>query len=264
MSFFSHKYAFFLNSEDRYDQEIPFIKNQSFGGTMVLWKKELDTHISVHSVSTTSFLPVIFSPPGSPVSVHIALYLPTSGQESEFLEQITLLRITIEELKDTYPECLIYLRGDGNVNKNNKVRFKIFQTFIHNFDLVNIPINHKTYHHFIGDGLFDSDIDVIIQSRVAPNIEKIEDILCRNKYPEVDSHHDAIVSTVSMPVKPVPSAQDVLVSAPRVANKQEKIAWSVDNIPEYQALVSPRLIKLRSDWFLPNSTDSVSITLKYY
>ena len=89
---------------------------------MSLWKTELDPHISVLPSSTTSFLPILFSPPGSPPSVHISIYLPTSGKESEFLGEISQLRATIEEIKVTYKDVLVYIRGDSNVNRNNKPR----------------------------------------------------------------------------------------------------------------------------------------------
>ena len=33
-------YKFYLNSEDIHDPEVPFAKNQTFGGTMIGWKNE--------------------------------------------------------------------------------------------------------------------------------------------------------------------------------------------------------------------------------
>ena len=37
-----NNYHFSLNSEDKLDEEAPFTKNKTYGGTMVLWKQELD------------------------------------------------------------------------------------------------------------------------------------------------------------------------------------------------------------------------------
>ena len=254
-------YSFYLNSEDKYDQDLPLVKNQAFGGTMVLWRKTLDSFISVHPGTTTSFLPIIYCPPGAPVSVHIALYLPTSGQESEFIEQIALLRIAIEELQEKYPESFFFLRGDSNVNINNKNRDKIFKHFCSTLDLINIPTNHKTYHHFLGNGLFDSSIDVILQSATAPNKEKVEDVLCQTHFPEIDSHHDIIFSSVSLPVDDTPLGEDHQISAPRIPNTRQKIIWADDKIVEYEEMVAPRLAKMRKDWLVPNSASTVSILL---
>ena len=204
MKYFTPQYKYYLNSEDRYDKELPFVKNQAYGGTMAMWKAEHDAHITVHPVLTTSYLPVIFSPPGSPVSVHVALYLPTSGQEIEFVEQIVLLRNTLFELQDKYPGSLIYLLGDSNVNVNNKSRFKVFCDFLNTFQFVTIPMFPNTYHHFLGDGLFDSEIDVIVlqKSNININSEQVEKILCSKSHSEIDSHHDVILSSFSCQVHP--------------------------------------------------------------
>ena len=260
MSNFTSHYKSFLNSEDNYDTDIPFLKNQAFGGTMAMWKVEHDPFITVYPVLTTSFLPIIFSPPGSPITVHIVLYLPTSGQEMEFTEQVVLLRSTILELQDKFPNPLIYLRGDSNVNPNNKNRVKIFTDFLSTFKLSIIPLYHKTYHHFLGNGLFDSEIDVIITSDV--NSERVEKILCSQERHDIDSHHDMILSTITMPFEGVPEPEDSLLSAPRVPNTRQRIIWSDENISAYQDLVSPLLKQLRSNWSNPNSPASFSLLLQ--
>ena len=260
MSNFTSHYKSFLNSEDNYDTDIPFLKNQAFGGTMAMWKVEHDPFITVYPVLTTSFLPIIFSPPGSPITVHIVLYLPTSGQEMEFTEQVVLLRSTILELQDKFPNPLIYLRGDSNVNPNNKNRVKIFTDFLSTFKLSINPLYHKTYHHFLGNGLFDSEIDVIITSDV--NSERVEKILCSQERHDIDSHHDMILSTITMPFEGVPEPEDSLLSAPRVPNTRQRIIWSDENISAYQDLVSPLLQQLRSKWSNPNSPASFSLLLQ--
>ena len=112
MELIGDSYCGELNSDDKHDEELPLFKNKSHGGTMVIWKRTIDKYISIYPVPSSSYLPVIFSPPGSPVSVHIALYLPTSGQESKFVNEISQLRIIIEEIQEKYPDCFLYLRGD--------------------------------------------------------------------------------------------------------------------------------------------------------
>ena len=96
---------------------------------MVLWKRKYDPYISVHPVSTTAFLPIIFHPPGSVLSIHIAIYLPTHGQDNKFLEDITKLSVVIEELNETHPDAPIFLRGDFNVNHKNKKRRDLLDHF---------------------------------------------------------------------------------------------------------------------------------------
>ena len=250
-----------LNSDDKHDEELPLFRNKSHGGTMVIWKRTIDKHISVYPVTSSSYLPVIFSPPGSPVSAHIALYLPTSGQESKFVNELSQLRIIIEEIQERYPDCLLFLRGDCNVNLKNKDRNNIFMDFCSNLRLRNVPLLHKTYHHFIGEGLFDSNIDVILHSENTPEPESITSVICKFENYLVDSHHDIILSTIDLPVVDVKNDEDNLIKAPRIQNTRVKILWNDENIPAYQAEVSDKLSSLRVNWTNPSSRTSLSILL---
>ena len=49
-------------------------------------------------------------------------YQNASDKESEFLGEISQLKATIKEIKVTYKNVLVYIRGDSNVNINNKPR----------------------------------------------------------------------------------------------------------------------------------------------
>ena len=118
----------------------------------------------------------IFSPPGSPVTVHIALYLPTAGRDIDYVDQITKLDNCIADLKAKHEDCVVFIRGDGNTNANNKERKKILEYFLSRNQLIKVPIDHCTYHHFLGGGAFDSNIDVILHSKELPSPEKVSKI----------------------------------------------------------------------------------------
>ena len=109
MVLFRGEYMASLNSQDLYDLELPLTKTTTFGGTMILWRQELNPFISVVSVDSTAFLPLVFAPPDQAVSVHISVYLPTQGQESEFIDCLSSLSMVMEELSDKYPKCTFYL-----------------------------------------------------------------------------------------------------------------------------------------------------------
>ena len=258
MAHLSTKYSFYVNSEDMHDPEASFTKSKTHGGTMILWRKSLEPYVSIFPTSSTAFLPLIYSPPSSQPSVHIALYLPTSGQETEFIDQITELKLKIKEILLIYPGAILFLRGDSNVNPNNKPRARIFKNFCDELKLKNVLINHKTYHHFLGNGAFDSSIDVILHSLSAPSPEEIRQTFCQNTYPEVDSHHDPIASAVSLPCMPVPDKHKDLVSAPRVAHTRYKICWNDDHITDYKAQVGSHLARLRNAWLIPGSSLTIS------
>ena len=110
---------------------------------------------------------------------------------------------------------VVFLRGDSNVNSNNKTRHSLFCSFLSSLSLKRIPLHHKTYHHFIGGGLFDSEIDVVIQSKQSGANEKIEKLFCIDDFPTIDSHHDIILSSLSLPLTPVPPPTGLLTVAPR-------------------------------------------------
>ena len=110
----SHEYCFWLNSDDLYDHDLPLVKSKAAGGTLAMWKKSLDPHISIHPVQSSAILPVVLQLPGARTSVHIAVYLPTSGKEYEFISELASLKICIEELQGKHGNPVIFLRGDAN------------------------------------------------------------------------------------------------------------------------------------------------------
>ena len=258
---FNGEYCHTHSSDDITDPELPFIKNRSNGGTMILWRIELDQYITILPAITPSFVSILFFPPNYQPSLHVSLYLPTSGQESEFIAEITKLSEFIEDLCEQHPGLLIFIRGDSNVNMNNKARLNIFNEFKFNLNLAQVQIGHKTYHHFLGEGLFDSNIDVIIHSQANDIHEEVTAVLCQDDYPCINSHHDPIVSTFSLP-KHLAAQSPSPVKVPTIQNKRTKILWSTENIPEYQKLVCQSLSDLRNRWTVPSSRSSVSLLIK--
>ena len=158
------EYHFALNSADKYDPELPIVKAKATGGTMVLWKVCHDPSIRIHPVSSPSILPIIFSPPNCPTSIHISVYLPTHGKDSKFVEELASLVVCIEELLDRHPQAPIFLRGDFNVNAKNIKRSALLNHFCNDMDFVETPLHHKTYHHFMGNGRSDSNLDKLISN----------------------------------------------------------------------------------------------------
>ena len=75
---------------------------------MVMWRSELDPHIKVLPSTSPAVLPIILSIPGLAVTAHIAIYLPTSGREAEFVTAISDLEAVIEHIKEEF-NCPIYI-----------------------------------------------------------------------------------------------------------------------------------------------------------
>ena len=261
MELFKDNYCSELNSPDKYDVDIAMSRNRAQGGTMVLWRRALDKYISTFPVTSPSFLPVIFSPPGCPVSAHKSIYLPTAGKEVDFLDQLTQLSMCIYELREKYQDCLVFIRGDSNVNPNNTERTKMFSSFLGEHDLHRVHIVHKTYHHFLGGGAFDSNIDTVLHTKEPGVDENIITVFCKLEHPDLDSHHDAILSSFSIPRAAVTDTEQDLVNAPRVNLPRFRILWSEEGKVLYQQHVAGLLHDLRSKWMNPLSRTSLAILL---
>ena len=125
-----------------------------------------------------------------------------------------------------------------------------------NFNLYNIPLGHKTYHHFTGAGLFDSAIDVILCTDQF-GLEEIKNVFCQHEYPFINSHHDPIISMCNLPYSeiPVPPSNP---EAPVIPNTRMKVIWDEESILQYQTLIGDSLEELRGRW--ANSTSKSCIS----
>ena len=162
------QYKMFLNSDDLYDLDLPLLETRAHGGTLTLWKDELDSFITVLPTFSSRITPIVLDCPGYQTTVHINIYLPTAGRDSDFIEALATLQATIDDANEKYPTALVYLKGDANAacppRFNNK-RDAIFQQFCEDNSFINLSLDgHKTYHHFTGFGISDSNIDVALST----------------------------------------------------------------------------------------------------
>ena len=256
---FHGNYSFHLNSEDILCPDLPLDRRKAVGGTMAMWRTQLDPYVTVIPSTSTSYLPILLAIPGVATSVHIALYLPTSGREAEFVSALADLEASILQIKEDYA-CPIYLRGDCNVNQNNRPRAAIFKHFCSKHDLNSIDLNHPTHHHFLGNGSFDAQLDLILCTGPQHPIDTLTSIICKLTNPLVQSHHDVIVTELHLPLVDVALPEPV-IQAPRVPNDRVKIIWEDDNIDDYQNIVCSNLSAIRERWEKLTSPSSISILL---
>ena len=211
-----------LNSEETNNPELALDCSRAHGGTMVMWKTELDPHVHPLPTPSPAFLPILLTVPGYLPSIHIALYLPTSGKDPEFVSTLSLLDAFIEDITAEHA-CPIYIRGDANCNPNNHARSGVFQHFCSKHKFTSIDFGHPSHHHFTGDGLYDAQLDVLLHQTVTVP-EVLSDLLCKLDNPLIESAHDIIVSTCFIPSQSTIS-QDTSenITAPKVENTRIKI-----------------------------------------
>ena len=261
VNYFSGQYFLSLNSSDCFDPELPLVRSSATGGTLAMWKRELDPYVTVLKCPSPGILPIIFTHPEFVTSVHITVYLPTRGQESEFIDALALLANTVHDIKEKHPESMIFVRGDANVNPRNLTRAPLLDHFCKENALHFTNLDHPTYHHFLGNGASDSQLDVVLCSHKSS--EKVHRIHCKLDDPLLDSHHDLIVSSFDLLLNTKPLVdKSANVTAPRVRNIREKILWCDKGIVNFQNLVSPSLVELRSRWNNPSSPSSISVLLQ--
>ena len=174
--------------------DMPMDTRKSVGGTMVMWRTKLGPYIKTVPTTSTAILPIIVSLPGFSVTAHIAIYLPTSGREAEFVSALASLEACLELINEDYA-CPVYIRGDANVNPNNLSRVSLFKHFCSKHKLISLDLAHPTHHHFIGNGLSDTQLDILLYRGPPEQRESLHSIVCKLDNPLIQSHHDLNVSS---------------------------------------------------------------------
>ena len=150
-----------------------------------MWAKHLDPYVSIYPTTSSAFSTLILQVPGYQVSIHVVIYLPTAGKEQYFVSELTDLRICLEGVAVQYPGAILFIRGDSNVNRNNRNRVTLLNQFVEKFELQRVSSHHDTYHHFVGGGKYDSDIDVLLHSDLPGVSEEIISIMCKHDHPSI-------------------------------------------------------------------------------
>ena len=129
---------------------------------MAIWHKLLDPFVSVLPTNTPAVQPIMLEIPGVNPSIHVTVYLPTQGRDQDFIIAVADLECIVRSLCENYPDVPIYIRDDANVNSKNLKRCQSMSSFFGKFEFQQQDLFHNTYHHFMGDGASDSQLDVLL------------------------------------------------------------------------------------------------------
>ena len=77
---------------------------------MVMWQTSLDPFITIIPTQSPSIAAILLNIPGYYPSAHVSLYLPTSGQEVQFVSALATLDNCLEDLLSKYENLQIFLR----------------------------------------------------------------------------------------------------------------------------------------------------------
>ena len=259
---FLGNYSVLLNSEETSNPELALDSSKAHGGTLVMWKVELDPYVVALPTTSPAFLPILLQVPGYAPSIHVALYLPTSGRDSEFVSALSLRDIFLDEVALNHA-CPVYIRGDANCNPRNQVRFALLKHFYSKHKFVSLDFFHPSHHHFTGNGLHDAQLDVLLYQPHTGHAEELNQIICKLEHPLVESAHDIIISSCHLPpAAPILESSSENISAKKIENSRVKVSWDEENTPLYQDIVSDNLVRLRDTWSDFSSHNAVSILLQ--
>ena len=173
------------------------------------------------------------------------------------------MRINIEELQAKLASADVFVRGDCNSSRTNSKGHRIFSKFCSDLSLARVQLHHNSYHHFPGHGSSDSELDVLLYSKGEGISEQLLNIVCKHHTPQVESHHDLLLSLCSvLPVQTPSKDKSKNVIAPKLKNTRHRIIWNEDTWSDYKALVSSHLPRIREQWWDTSSEISMTILLQ--
>ena len=264
MSIFSNYSVPLLNSADIFDPSLPLEKSRAKGGTLAMWKTSLDPYVTPLDCPSPSILPLLINKPGFTKSCHVGVYMPTAGQDEEFVNALSDLETLLLKIRDLHGEgTIVFIRGDMNASSKNVLRSSLLDNFLEKYELRRIKTHHPSYHHFLGyDGQFDSDLDVLLHSDTVNVSEELLSQECRKTHPLVNSLHDILISSAHLPVNNFFIADAAsCYKAPIIANDRIRILWSDEGIERYKNLLEHKLDELASRWCSPHSLPNMSILI---
>ena len=156
------------------------------------------------------------------------------------------------DIYKSFPNSVILIGGDLTNNFKNKPRYTIWTHFLAQYEVAQIELTKPTYHHHIGDGVFDSFIDraFLINPPQHVSISLIQQ-LCPLTTPILDSKHDALIVKFQMPISQN-SPPDVS-KAPTVDFTPIRIKWTHSGIADFSTKVSPILDQLVANFTISSS-----------
>ena len=172
------------------------------------------------------------------------------------------MKVALDDLIREYKDPAIFLRGDANASSSNLKRYPLFNHFCTSYNLKFVDINHKTYHHFMGQGSSDSDLDVLLYSDHDNVGEHLAHVRCGQVDQIIDSHHDVLISACTIPSSISSIIHPPFHPAPRIENGRHRVVWTDEGIAEYEMIVSRLLPGIRNRWLFSSSQVSTSMLLQ--
>ena len=201
-------YEFLATSSDMFipTEDLILRSGPSWHGTAIGWKKSISNNITKFPTISDRFCGVKFEDPSlqSTIITYCA-YLPTTGQDDDFLEVLALLRHDIAQ--NNIENSTVIIGTDSNVSIKSTNRRKVaMEQFVNEFSFKAILQNDEpTFHH--NNQTSESQIDqIFFHIPEKSDIEiRLQDHLCLKDNSENLSSHDVIIGRIFLPSSRVES-----------------------------------------------------------
>ena len=260
-------YNFHSTSSDMFlpAEDIVLKRGPTWHGTAIGWHNNENSKIKNIEVISERFCGVVYHDSDLNIIAYSA-YLPTSGQDDEFLETISLLTLDIIKNMENIEndnKCIIIIGLDSNQSKKSTQRRSgAMKAFMSQFSFQSIlPDETPTFHH--NNQTSESQIDDILFFIPDSSQIKIEfsEQLCKLNNPENLSAHDVVVGQICLP------KSSLKVSEPDYSStytqfQVRKPKWDESGMTGYQTqtarVLSEMLVDCNEPFFLPVVTEMFS------
>ena len=230
-------FKFLTTSSDMFcpPEDLILQSGPTWHGTALGWPSCIDTYITKLPVVSDRFCGVQYLDIANNIDIlSYCAYLPTSGQDDEFTEVVSLLTLDIISHRREHSTIIIGLdlnQSKKSTNRRSDAMIKFMKMFLlHSLHLDDQP----TFHH--NNQVSESQIDHIlcfIPQKANLDI-KLKDILCQKLHSSNLSSHDVVVGEICLP-----QPNDKLVKEPNYSKTYEefnvkKIKWNESGVHGYQ------------------------------
>ena len=215
-------YRFLSTASDMFTpaEDLMMTPGTAWQGTTIGWSAEIDKNVTKLPIISDRFCGVFYAD-GELSFLSYSAYLPTSGQDEDFLEVLDQLRSDVTQHK--LDNSTIIIGADTNQSaKSSKRRTEAMDRFRKEFSLDSILVsNEPTFHH--NNQTSVSQIDTIlfyIPEKSEIGLE-YSDHLCKLKNSANLSSHDVILGNIKIPLRStnIPEADYSETYEPFIVNK---------------------------------------------
>ena len=232
----------FLPTEDLILKSAPV-----WHGTSLGWKKSVEKLITKVNVVSDRFCGVKYETKSDSSVIAYTAYLPTSGQDEQFIEVLSLLSFDI--IQNNTENSIIIIGTDSNVSKkSSKRRQDAMRVFLDSFHLSSIMKNENpTFHH--NNGTSESQIDhiyIFVPEKSKVQID-FKEHLCLKNNPTNISSHDVIVGEINLP-EPIEESETEDYSSSYTPFVVKKPIWNTSGMEGYQIQTDRVLLELTNSF----------------